>query len=302
MHIEYLEEFTELAQCLNFTEAARRCNITQPALSKHLVALEKEMGTQLVLRNRHSVELSQAGHVLLQEALPFCEQYRSIRERVRSMATMPTLRIGGLIQNPHVLWILSSALSATEHGEPLSCSYNQDLSRSFLDMLDEREIDLAFTYQDDAQSKANEGHFERIDLFDDRFVAVMLDKHPLAERETLEMGDLRNSEFIRLSGPYYSLGWERIVAVCEQHGYTPKCRSTTAHPGLDYSLIDLHDGVLILSQSSLTGQLFARAQTYRCIPVTDDDALFSICALFRADDDNRALRILTERLKRQNLH
>lgn len=300
MHIEYLEEFTELAQCLNFTEAARRCNITQPALSKHLMALEKEMGTQLVLRNRHNVELSQAGHALLHEALPFCEQYRSMRERVRAMATMPTLRIGGLIQNPHVLWILSSALSSNNDGQSLSCSYSQDLSRPFLEMLESGDIDLAFTYQDGDQSKANEGHFERIDLFEDRFVAVMQDRHPLAKFETLEMKDLRDSELVRLSGPYYSLGWERISAVCESHGFKPKCRSAAFQPGLDYSLVDLHDGILILSQSSLTGQLFARAQMYRCIPIVDDNAHFSICALYRSDDDNRALSILAERLKSQH--
>ena len=41
MHIEYLREYIELAQCLNFTEAARRSCITQSALSKHLVSIEK---------------------------------------------------------------------------------------------------------------------------------------------------------------------------------------------------------------------------------------------------------------------
>ena len=62
MHIEYLREYIELAQCLNFTEAARRSCITQSALSKHLVSIEKEFGTELVARDRHSVELTQAGH------------------------------------------------------------------------------------------------------------------------------------------------------------------------------------------------------------------------------------------------
>ena len=73
MHIEYLREYIELAQCLNFTEAARRSCITQSALSKHLVSIEKEFGTELVARDRHSVELTQAGHALLQEALAICD-------------------------------------------------------------------------------------------------------------------------------------------------------------------------------------------------------------------------------------
>ena len=38
MNIDPAEKFIELAQCLNFTEAAGNLNITQPALSKHMLA------------------------------------------------------------------------------------------------------------------------------------------------------------------------------------------------------------------------------------------------------------------------
>ncbi|MDR1713676.1 MAG: LysR family transcriptional regulator, partial [Coriobacteriales bacterium] len=44
MQIETFREFIELAQCLNFTEAAKRLNMTQPGLSKHILALEKDLG------------------------------------------------------------------------------------------------------------------------------------------------------------------------------------------------------------------------------------------------------------------
>lgn len=295
MHIEYLEEFTELAQCLNFTEAARRCNITQPALSKHLVALEKEMGAQLVVRDRRNVELSQAGHVLFQEALPFCEQYRALKERVRAMTSMPTLRIGGLLENSRVLWILSSALSPIDHGETLACTYSRDYSRSFLSMLDDEEIDLAFIYRGDGRSE-DDARYGRIELFEDRFVVIVRDDHPLAAQETVSMSDLAKHRLIKLTGPYFSLGWERIAAICEAHGFTPQSRTTAMQPGMDYSLVDLRDDVFVLSQTALTGQLFARARSFVCMPVTDEDAHFSICALYRADNDNRALRILAERL------
>ena len=105
MHIEYLEEFIELAQCLSFTEAARRCNVTQPALSKHLAALERDFGATLVNRNRHSVELSQAGNALLQDAVPisFAQEISgwrgllegSAEELEASLAGLYRLALGG---------------------------------------------------------------------------------------------------------------------------------------------------------------------------------------------------------------
>lgn len=52
MNIESCREFIELAQCLNFTEAAGNLNITQPALSKHMLALEKEFGIELLDRGK----------------------------------------------------------------------------------------------------------------------------------------------------------------------------------------------------------------------------------------------------------
>ncbi len=297
MHIEYLEEFVTLAQCLNFTEAARRCNITQPALSKHLASLERELGVTLVNRNRHGAELSQAGFALLQDAIPLCEQYRSACEHVRSLAAMPTLKIGGLLQNPRVLWIVSTALAAHAGGESITCTYDRTISRPFIEQLADGSIDLAFTYQDETQQQQAGEKFRSVHLFDDQFVAVVPSESPLANRDELSMEDLADQTFIKLAGPYFSLGWDHIEAVCQAHGFQPRCKGAAMQPGLDYSLVNLDGCVLILSQSALTGQLFTRMKTHRCITVSDKDASFSICAIHRSDDDNRALKLFIERVK-----
>ena len=327
MHIEYLEEFIALGQCLSFTEAAKHCSITQPALSKHLASLERELGVQLVDRDRHNVELSQAGHALLKGAVPICEQYRSLRERVQSLATLPTLRIGGLLQNPRVLWIISSALaqgsgaaaaggavavgsgrsSAGSAGvkasrqpsankQAISCTYNQTLSKPFHELLAEKEVDLVFTYEDAAQrEQAGEG-FSRLPLFDDHFVAVMPADNPLAEKDEVSIEDLAGETFIKLSGPYFAWGWDHIEAVCRSHGFTPKTRSAIMQPGLDYSLVNLDGSIMILSSSALTGQLFTRMKAFRCVPVADEDALFSICAMYLTGNKNRSLKLFLQQM------
>jgi len=58
MNIEYFQEFVELAQRLNYREAAARLNMSQSALSKHVKALEAEYGTKLLNRDRNSVALT----------------------------------------------------------------------------------------------------------------------------------------------------------------------------------------------------------------------------------------------------
>lgn len=61
MNIEVLREFAGLAVDLNFTKTAQRFYITQSVLSKHIAALEREVGAKLFIRDKRSVILTPVG-------------------------------------------------------------------------------------------------------------------------------------------------------------------------------------------------------------------------------------------------
>ena len=63
MEIGTIQEFVVLAECLNFSEAASRLFISQSSLSKHIKALEQELGVALFERTTRSIRLSGAGAV-----------------------------------------------------------------------------------------------------------------------------------------------------------------------------------------------------------------------------------------------
>lgn len=48
MELSLLREFIVLSQTLNYTKAAEVLHLTQPTLSKHIVAMEKELGCSLL--------------------------------------------------------------------------------------------------------------------------------------------------------------------------------------------------------------------------------------------------------------
>ena len=58
--------FTTLARTLSFGETAHLLGISQPAVSKHIAALEAEIGAALFVRYGRSVTLTDKGHSLLQ--------------------------------------------------------------------------------------------------------------------------------------------------------------------------------------------------------------------------------------------
>ncbi|WP_448208548.1 LysR family transcriptional regulator [Azospirillum sp. sgz302134] len=61
MEIAWLEDFLAVLECGGFSRAAERRNITQPALSRRVRALEQWVGTPLLDRSTHAVTLTPAG-------------------------------------------------------------------------------------------------------------------------------------------------------------------------------------------------------------------------------------------------
>ncbi|MGW2035307.1 LysR family transcriptional regulator [Streptomyces sp. NPDC001811] len=68
VHVRDLRYFVAVAEELHFTRAAERLYVSQPALSKQIRALERQLGADLFRRDRHRVALTAAGEALLPHA------------------------------------------------------------------------------------------------------------------------------------------------------------------------------------------------------------------------------------------
>lgn len=68
MTTEQLYEFLVLSKSLNYSKAASALYISQPLLTRHIQALEREFGAALFLRSSHGVSLTEAGRILASQA------------------------------------------------------------------------------------------------------------------------------------------------------------------------------------------------------------------------------------------
>ena len=87
MELQQIRYFLALKRTLNFSEAAKQCNVTQPALTRAVQRLEQNLGGELIHREGRLTHLSDLGKAVL----PMLE-----RTSPQPTRLPPRLRISGL--------------------------------------------------------------------------------------------------------------------------------------------------------------------------------------------------------------
>src|SRR5260370_19791703 len=68
MEFRHIRSFLSVAETLHFGRSARLINLSQPALSLQVKALEDELGIQRLSRNRQGMVLTEAGQAFREDA------------------------------------------------------------------------------------------------------------------------------------------------------------------------------------------------------------------------------------------
>jgi DNA-binding transcriptional LysR family regulator len=106
VELRQLEYFLAVVEEGSFTRAATRLYIVQSSLSESLLALERELGTELFIRGRHGAELTDAGRAFLEPARAALQEAGRARDavaevqgllrgsvRIATVATPPTIDV-----------------------------------------------------------------------------------------------------------------------------------------------------------------------------------------------------------------
>ena len=83
MTITQLKTFLTVCRCMSFTLAAQRLFLSQPAVSRQMAALERELGTPLFERTRNQLQLTAAGEHLSRRLAPLLVQLDGLLDQTR---------------------------------------------------------------------------------------------------------------------------------------------------------------------------------------------------------------------------
>ncbi|MBD9449788.1 LysR family transcriptional regulator, partial [Rhizobium sp. RHZ01] len=98
MELRQLTYFKAVAEELHFGRAAARMHIAQPALSNHVMSLERELGCPLFIRSTRRVELTRAGETFYDRCVRILSDIDLTTELTRAAggSRIRQIRIGSI--------------------------------------------------------------------------------------------------------------------------------------------------------------------------------------------------------------
>ena len=148
MELRHLRYFATIADLLNFTKAAAKLRIAQPALSRQIRDLEDELGVALFERNSRFVRLTDAGKAFLVEASDLLQRADAAAQTARGFATGERGEIHIGYAPSLAVEVLPQALRAFERQCPRVRVTLHDLSvQEMVQGLSDRRLDAALTVE-----------------------------------------------------------------------------------------------------------------------------------------------------------
>jgi DNA-binding transcriptional LysR family regulator len=251
MNLRSVRCFLAVAEELHFGRAAKRLNLSQPPLTQHIKSLELELGARLFNRTKRSVQITEAGTALLDEARLLITQADGLRHLVQraDKGRSGTLRAGfitsAIFTRTRLLYIKMS------RGVPGATVLWQEMNSSEqVEALREGKIDIGFLHT----PAEHQGLEARVIVRDPMVVAVP-DTHRLAGRRSAPLSEFAKDDFVlplrHMSPAFY----DRIIAACSAAGISPAVPHQPRHLLTILSLVSMGAGISLVP-SSLGGAGF----------------------------------------------
>lgn len=217
MELRHLRYFVAVAEALNFSRAAARLHVTQPALSRQIRDLETELGCRLLHRGANArTELTSEGRRLLTGAKEVLAAATQLAAEVRGPAAR--LRLG----HYGPLWLdhFSTALHRFAKRHPHVLLQPVELTPGTLPgALRRGEVEVALLGQAD-RALQREFQVRRVAAAPGQLVLPAA--HPLAKRRRLRLRELRTASWVSWDEVEFPGRKQLLVAACRREGFRPR--------------------------------------------------------------------------------
>ncbi len=282
MELRHFHSFIAVAEELNFTKAAKRLQIAQPPVSRHIHDLETELGVQLFERNSSRVFLTDAGRSFLNEVRVVLQHVSQAVEAARQVGRggAGTVRLGiakglgdvvGRVMNEYLRLAPRVEIDV------------RDIASGFQgEALIDRKIDVGFM-----RPPVDAPQLVSASLFQEPFSVVLRGASPLAKRKALHLRDLADETLLLIDRRVSPGVYDRTLALFREQGIKPRTISTAtmSYEEAGSILVDSGKGIYIAVgrnpiHPSFTDRLIV-------LPLNEPSAVTDVHLVWRRDEQSK---------------
>ncbi|TGK84663.1 LysR family transcriptional regulator [Leptospira noumeaensis] len=191
MEFRQILYFLEISDSGTFQKAASRLGLTQPALSRQIFLLEKELGVSVLERGGRSVRLTHEGERFYQYSIRMKELWEEIQigfSKENELKGNFSISAGGTVS----AWILPQILKEILNKRPgLSLSVREGDASETKDAVLKGEVDLGILTGPVAEPSLNV-----LEFLSDRIFPVAAKDHPIFLKKKIRIEDLKKQSFV----------------------------------------------------------------------------------------------------------
>lgn len=258
LELRELRNFVVVAERLNISSAANTVNLSQPALSRQIQALEKKLGVDLFERVGKRLVLTAEGADLALQAAELIERAQDLMQR--TARTEPehsgTLRIGASPQT--ISWLLSPAMARFRAVHPrVDLMVSEGHNDSLIEMVEHGAVHMVVANL--GISNILVGH----PLFAAQLLAVLPPEHPCRARKSITIDAIAHEPMMVMRRGFLTRHlFEQVAAA---HGVRPRI---VLESGSTQTLASLaHDGLGVAIVSSSAQNI---SEMRNAVPIQSD--------------------------------
>lgn len=267
MELHQVRYFVAVSRLLNFTRAAEKCNVTQPALTKAIQKLEIELGGELIHRERQLTQLTDLGKLVLptlERLVAAADSARSIAREYQRKDNAP-LTIG-LTPCVSSNLLVTPLAEIARHVPGIQVEIVEEPAHRLQELLFDGDISAALA----ADANGLPERIDHWDLFEDHFVVLASKDNPLADMQRVPMSALAEATWLERPGCHLTRKfWDLVFA----DGRSPKISHRSKHESHLQNMVEAGLGIMVASAHT------PRLPSLVARPICDDSMRWTVSLL-----------------------
>jgi LysR family transcriptional regulator, hydrogen peroxide-inducible genes activator len=287
MEVHQLRYFCAVARHGTFTRASEVEHVAQPSLSQQILKLEAELGARLFDRLPRSAKLTVFGKAFLPKAERILRELEQAKTEVREMSGKEKGEVVVGIIPTIAAYLLPRLLNGLRARHPLiATKIIEDITPALLHRLHEGTIDIAVVALPIAGTELSS-----VALFDEKFYAVLPQKHRLASRHSISLAELNREPFLLLKEGHCFR--DSLIAACHKLKMSPSIVFESGQFATILAMVSAGMGVSAVPAMAVQPQ-----PGCKFIPISGKHSTRTVgIVTSRHHYESRAQRLLTEHMR-----